>query len=181
MPDSAPRGSLPEDSCLIIELRPDIQCGPGLTCINPLAASAVITDPKYDSQGVINFQLTVPGNTKADSYILSFVLNVGWCGNEEQEWIRSGDYLSNKAMRYNLGFAKVDDANAELVKYTPSDASTDGDDDGDNEDGNNGGAGNVGMSLQFPICRLLAWKPHFKKFNFKNFNDLLGYCFRLFC
>ena len=105
----------------------------GLSCNNPELAALVVRDPIMED-ATIPFSMTVPPSVKTGGYVLTTVLNKGWCGESEQKWIRSGDYKNIYALRYFLApDIKINNVNAYMEEYISDVPTTD---DGREDDGN---------------------------------------------
>lgn len=116
MPDDFPQ-DFPSGSCLIVDLRPDIQCEDENSCFNPSTALMYMRNPQMNNKE-IQFSLAVPKDSKAGGYSLSFTFNYGWCGENDPQFIKSGDYKNVNSLVYYLGLTKVDRVVAFMEKYS---------------------------------------------------------------
>ena len=111
------QGDIPQGSCLVVEARRDENCSPGSSCVTPVIASTVMRDIKPE-QGSIDFSMTIPSNASGGSYSFTTTLNMGWCGQGQDTWIKTGDYLNRNEAKYEIGFeGQVKDFSEWLKKY----------------------------------------------------------------
>ena len=85
---------IPSKSCIMIKLE-DIrkQGSPSTTIGSQLIRSPMKADAMTYSVRLPNKDIVI----ERFKYVLSAVLNIGWCGiNSREEWFRKGDYLTDK-------------------------------------------------------------------------------------
>ena len=91
--------TLPEGSCLTVSSRKLIQCRHNNCKIPPVATKTF--DNVQNDRG-IPYSLRLPVATPG-KYIISAVVNRGWCKSEDStEWIKTGDFFNKKVHDFEI-------------------------------------------------------------------------------
>lgn len=103
---------VPSGSCLTIYVQELITCGDGIDCHVPLAANQTFNNvTSFNNQVLFDFMMP---RTKPGTYIISAILNMGWCRSnslETSKLVHIGDYHTTS----NEGFV-IDSQTSEVEK-----------------------------------------------------------------
>eukprot|EP00795_Rhopilema_esculentum_P016435 gene16435-7846_t len=108
---------IPNGSCLSISLHENLSCKRVENCSEqPLMRFYVKGLDKLPSDK-IPYEATIKPRPKPGSYILSVVLNRGWCSEGSSEWIRDGDLFLNEGQKLEIGAAGSVYKDVSITRY----------------------------------------------------------------
>ena len=108
---------IPDGSCLSISLHENLSCKRVDNCSEqPLMRFYVKGLDKLPSDK-IPYEATIKPRPKPGSYILSVVLNRGWCSEGSSEWIRDGDLFLNEGQKLEIGAAGSVYKDVSITRY----------------------------------------------------------------
>ncbi len=84
-------------SCLIINVRESIYCEKSENCPDSMIAEKIIRDITMTTNTEIPYEVEVKPRPKPNRYLISAVLNRGWCFNKNKTktWIKNGDFFND--------------------------------------------------------------------------------------
>ena len=107
---------IPEGSCLTVSSRKLIQCRNNNCKIPPVATKTI---ENVNADGGIAYSLLLPDAT-AGRYIISAVVNLGWCKTVDgKEWIRIGDLYNDKVHDFEIKNKTDIGKNIKVTQFEP--------------------------------------------------------------
>ena len=113
-------------SCLIINVRESIYCDESENCPDTTIADKVVRNINMAINTEIPYEVEVKPRPKPNRYLISAVLNRGWCFNKNKTktWIKNGDFFND--VEHSFEVMKSGDIykDIQVIKFTTKEDNT---------------------------------------------------------
>ena len=107
----------PRRSCVKITVQPFIMCSGDFPCNIPVYASTYLKNFMIED-GKISYEVTFEPERFPEEVSIGAVFNNGWCSENQDDWLRNGDYFNEYSQTVRIHQKKrVYTKNFEINRY----------------------------------------------------------------